>query len=104
MCHNKGTEFKMNILHEKALKMVFWDYEPIFEQLLDKDLSKKNHLKTVYLKALRTHHQNIYKLLIEMYRAFSSLSKVVLVSYLIEGMSTISVYDIVTISKAVAES
>lgn len=40
----------------------------------------------------------------EMYRAFSSFSKVVLVSCLIEGMSTISVYDIVTISKAVAES
>ena len=50
MCHNKGTKFKMNRLHEKVLKMVFWDYEPIFEQLLDKDLSKKNTSKQFTLK------------------------------------------------------
>lgn len=79
--------------------MVFWEYEPIFEQSLYKDLSKK-HIKTLLI-----NHQNIHKLLIGMHRTFSGLSKVVLVSCLVEEMSTISVYDIVTITtgKAVAE-
>lgn len=84
--------------------MVFWEYEPIFEQSLYKDLSKK-HIKTLHLKTLLINHQNIHKLLIGMHRTFSSLSKVVLVSCLVEEMSAISVYDIVTITtgKAVAE-
>lgn len=83
---------------------MFWEYEPIFEQSLYKDLSKK-HIKTLHLKTLLINHQNIHKLLIGMHRTFSGLSKVVLVSCLVEEMPTISVYDIVTITigKAVAE-
>ena len=54
--------------------MVFWEYEPIFEQSLYKDLSKK-HIKTLHLKTLLINHQNIHKLLIGMHRTFSGLSK-----------------------------
>lgn len=88
---------------KKHLKWCFGTTSPFLDNYLIKTLAKKKHLKTLYRKTLLTHHQNIHKLLIEMYRAFSSLSKVVLVSYLIEEMSTTSVNDIVTIRKAVAK-
>ena len=84
--------------------MVFWEYEPIFEQSLYKDLSKK-HIKTLHLKTPLINHQNIHKLLIGVIGPLAVYQKVVLVSCLVEEMPTISVYDIVTITigKAVAE-
>ena len=47
---------KINHIHERAIRLVYNDYESTFEELLQKD------------KTLKFHHRNIHHLAIEMYK------------------------------------
>ena len=50
MFHSRYTHKKLNKLHELALRIVYYDYESTFEQLLEKDCT------------FSTYHQNIQRL------------------------------------------
>ena len=47
---------KINRIHERALRIVYQDYESSFDDLLAKD------------KSLRFHHRNIHQVAIEMFK------------------------------------
>ena len=49
-------------IHERALRLVYQDYNSTFEELLDKD------------KSLCFHHRNIHQVAIEMYKVKNDLS------------------------------
>ena len=53
---------KINRIHERALRIVYRDYESSFEDLLKKD------------KSLRFHHRNIHQVAIEMFKVKKGLS------------------------------
>ena len=53
---------KVNRIHERALRLVYQDYNSTFEELLDKD------------KSLCFHHRNIHQVAIEMYKVKNDLS------------------------------
>ena len=53
---------KINRIHERALRIVYRDYESTFEDLLKKD------------KSLRFHHRNIHQVAIEMFKVKKGLS------------------------------
>jgi hypothetical protein len=53
---------KINRIHERALRLVYQDYESTFDELLTKD------------KSLRFHHRNIHHVAIEMYKYKEGLS------------------------------
>ena len=63
MFHSTYTNIKINKLHGRALRIVYNDYELSFEQLLEKD------------KSFSIHHQNIHRLLVEIYKVFNNLSE-----------------------------
>ena len=56
-CNNK-----INKLHERALRLVYHDYESLFNVLLNKN------------KSFSIHHQNIQKLMIEFYKPLNKPS------------------------------
>ena len=62
MFHSRHTNNKINRLHERALRIVYNDYESTFEQLLIND------------KSFCIHHQNIHKLMIEIYKVFNNIT------------------------------
>jgi len=62
MFHNRSINNKINRLHERALRLVYADYESSFDFLLQKDNS------------FTIHHQNIQRLAIEMYKDINNLS------------------------------
>ena len=62
MFHSRHTNNKFNRLHERALRIVYNDYESNFEQLLIND------------KSFCIHHQNIHKLMIEIYKVFNNIT------------------------------
>ena len=53
---------KINRIHERALRIVYQDYESTFDELLAKD------------KSLRFHHRNIHQVAIEMFKVKQGLS------------------------------
>ena len=53
---------KVNRIHERALRLVYQDYDSTFDKLLDKD------------KSLCFHHRNIHQVAIEMYKVKHDLS------------------------------
>jgi len=53
---------KINRIHERALRIVYRDYESSFEDLLTKD------------KSLKFHHRNIHQVAIEMFKVKHDLS------------------------------
>ena len=61
MFHGRLTSNKINRLHERALGIVYNDYESTFEQLLTND------------KSFCIHHQNIHKLMIEIYETLNDI-------------------------------
>ena len=61
MFHGRLTNNKINRLHERALRIVYNDYESTFEQLLIND------------KSFCIHHQNIHKLMIEIYKTLNDI-------------------------------
>ena len=59
---SKEMNRKINYVHERALRLVYFDYCSSFEELLRKDNS------------ISIHHRNIHKVAIEMYKVKNSLS------------------------------
>ena len=62
MFHSRRTNNKINRLHERALRIVYDDDVSTFDQLLAMD------------KSFCIHHQNIQRLLIEIYKALHDIS------------------------------
>ena len=62
MFHGRGTNNKINHLHERALRMVYNEYEISFEELLLRDNS------------FTVHENNIKKLMVELYKVVNGLS------------------------------
>ena len=64
MFHSREMNNKINKLHERALRVVYKNYDITFEQLLEKD------------KSVKIHDKNLQKLAVEMYKAKHNLSPV----------------------------
>ena len=62
MFYSRTTNYKVNRLHERALRLVYNDYISSFEALLSKD------------ESFTVHHQNIQNLAIEIYKVLNNLS------------------------------
>ena len=62
MFHNRTANNRINSLHERALRIVYKDYNSSFQELLDKD-----HTVTI-------HHRNLQKLVTEMYKVKNGIS------------------------------
>ena len=62
MFHSRYTNNKINRLHERALRIVYNDYESSFEQLLIKD------------RSFCIHHQNIQRLMVEIYKILNNFT------------------------------
>ena len=62
MFHSRKLNNKINILQERALRLVYNDFNSSFQQLLDNDNS------------FTIHHENIQSLIIEMYKVVNDLS------------------------------
>ena len=62
MFHSRHTNNKINRLHERALRIVYNDYQSTFEQLLIND------------RSFCIHHQNIHKLMIEIYKVLNNIT------------------------------
>ena len=63
MFHSRKTSKGINQLHERALRLIYNNYELTFEELLDKDGS------------FCVHHYNIQTLAIELYKVYNNLSE-----------------------------
>ena len=63
MFHSRKTNKQINQLHERALRLIYNNYELTFEELLDKDGS------------FCVHHFNIQTLAIELYEVYNNLSE-----------------------------
>ena len=59
---SRKTNRKINFIHERALRLTYYDYESTFEELLKK------------AKSLSIHHRNIHQFAIEMYKVKNNLS------------------------------
>ena len=59
---SRSCNNKINKLHERALRLVYDDYESSFDVLLNKN------------KSFSIHHQNIQKLIIEFYKSLNKPS------------------------------
>ena len=62
MCHNRSIDKKINLLHERCLRIIYIDKQSSFTELLNKDSS-------VYI-----HIRNIQRLVIEMFKFYNGLS------------------------------
>ena len=58
MFYSRNTDNKINLLHERALRLVYDDYKLSFDKLLEKDGS------------FTIHHFNIQTLCIELYKVY----------------------------------
>ena len=78
MFHSGRTNNKINRLYERALRIVYDDNVSTFDRLLTMD------------KPFCIHHQNIQRLLIEIYKALHDISGKSLKELLVKRESTIS--------------
>ena len=62
MFHSRTLHNKINRLHERALRIVYSDYESWFCELVEKD------------KSFSIFHKNIQSLAIEIYKFLNNLS------------------------------
>ena len=62
MFHGRKTNYKINRLQERALRLIYNDHISAFEELLSKD------------GIFTSHEQNIKNLAIEMFKALNDLS------------------------------
>ena len=78
MFHSRRTNSKINRLHEREFRIVYDDDVSTFDQLLTMD------------KSFCIHHQNIQRLLIEIYKALHDISGNSLKELFVKRESTIS--------------
>ena len=78
MFHSQRTNGKISRIHERALRIVYDDDVSTFDQLLAMD------------KSFCIHHQNIQRLLIEIYKALHDISGNSLKELLVKRERTIS--------------
>ena len=62
MCHSRDNNRKINMLHERCLRIIYNDRQSSFDELLNKDSSVSIHIR------------NIQKLAIEMFKFYNGLS------------------------------
>ena len=62
MCHSRTNNRKINMLHERCLRIIYSDKQSSFTELLNKNSSVSIHIK------------NIQKLAIEMFKFYKGLS------------------------------
>ena len=62
MCHSRSNNRKINMLHERYLRIIYNDKQSSFTELLNKDNSVSIHIR------------NIQRLEIEMFRSYNGLS------------------------------
>ena len=62
MCHSRGNNRKINLLHERCLRIIYNDKQSPFTELLNKDGSVSIHIR------------NIQRLAIEMFKLYKGLS------------------------------
>ena len=60
--YNRTVNNRINSLHERALRIVYKDYNSSFQQLLDKD------------QTVTIHHRNLQRLVTEMYKVKNGIS------------------------------
>ena len=65
MFYSGSTNRRINHLHERALRLIYDDYELTFEELLKKDGS------------FTIHHSNIRTLSTELYKVYHNLSQTI---------------------------
>ena len=82
MFYSRKTNDRINQLHERALRLVYNDYEPTFEDLLTKDGS------------FTDHHYNIQTLAIELYKVYNNISQTGLGEFLQEMIMALSAFKI----------
>ena len=62
MCHSRTLNSKTNKLHERALRLVYDDRQPTFEELLNID------------KSVTIHHRNVQVLVTELHKVHHGLA------------------------------
>ena len=62
MCHRRTLNSKTNKLHERALRLLYDDRQPTFEELLNID------------KSVTIHHRNVQVLVTELYEVHHGLA------------------------------
>ena len=62
MCHSRTLNSKTNKLHERALRLLYDDRQPTFEELLNID------------KSVTIHHRNVQVLVTELYKVHHGLA------------------------------
>ena len=82
MFYSRKTNDRINQLHERALRLVYSDYEPTFEDLLTKDGS------------FTDHHYNIQTLAIELCKVYNNISQTGLGEFLQEMIMALSAFKI----------
>ena len=78
MFHSRRTNNKINRLHERALRIAYGDDVLTFDQLLAMG------------KSLCIHHENIQRVLIEIYKALHDVSRSNLKELFVKKESTIN--------------
>ena len=66
MFHSRKSNNKINLLHERALRMIYNDQISSFQELLDKDNS------------FTVHHFNIQSLAIEMFKVINNIAAIII--------------------------
>ena len=62
MCHSRSNNRKINMLHERCLRIIYNDQQPSLTELLNK------------YNSVSVHIRNIQRLAIEMFRFYNGLS------------------------------
>ena len=76
MFYSRNTNHKINLLHERALRLVYNDYELPFEKLLEKD------------GLFTAHHYNIPTLCIELYKVNHNIAQTIFSDLFIRNNNT----------------